>query len=874
MQRILLSFTCTACLTALIGLVGCSKHDDPRHVEVADDFRPETKHDEPRRVIPVDVVDTANDTQGKELDALVTRIVAPTNQDRYDAALGEAIDYLADLDYKKALAALVKAQQAQDTEVVRREIAKVTDLIAQQEAAAQTARDVQTVLSDGKPEDAARLGNEALKQFGGGGDITDNLTQQKREADALVAASLPTDDDRFNRFRAEGDDVRTANNLRAAGLAYEQALRFREDAEVRRQYDAVQSAMTRYDDALRRAAKLRRDTAALEDALAALDEAKQVWDTPRVREAIDEYTFALQRRRDRVSVAEFEVRGDVGLPGAGRTIAEELLPHFKPRFDLVEREQVGRILNELKLEAADLAMSPDGQQEVGRLARIRYLVVGSLTPLNGVTATARLINVQTGVIEQTARISAPTLDALLPRLRTLAQVLQMTDDQKFAFEQGLADQTAQTPVVAIQPIDLATPVFPPPPVVVVDVRVPTPPLFTFAARSKNFFVGVEIDAFARLPLVAIDAPPPPPPAIEVVLQRDDPRRGRLLALSVELGDNLFRRGQYREAQRHFSLALNLSGGNADIALRIDRCRPFVPPPVVVVTAPPPVRPRLIVFSFQLGQLPGLVPPNLGDWAADQFAAYFGPSYEIVDRGEVCWYMGRLGITYAQVITDPGARLALAQAMNVRYYCFGTVAPTASLDVQAHLMDANSGSRCATARIHVQDHVEMKLRIGELAAQLGASGAKASLAIALKGADSEKALNEARGLLKAGKPAEARTAAERGLAQAPQSAALKTVRDQADQQLKQSQLVEQRKAIESARLKTDAEAKANRAEMAKSAETARLKAETAAKARSGAERKAEAEKKVLAAQQPSSGRRRHSTPATTSRPWPTTRAPRP
>src|SRR5207244_2535665 len=126
---------------------------------------------------------------------------------------------------------------------------------------------------------------------------------------------------------------------------------------------------------------------------------------------IDEYTFSLQRRRDRLSVAEFEVRGDLGLPLVGRTVAEELLPHFKGRFDLVERGQVDRILDELKLEANDLVGAPEGQREVGRLARIRYLVVGSITSLNGVTVNARLVNVQTGVVEQTARISAPTLEA-------------------------------------------------------------------------------------------------------------------------------------------------------------------------------------------------------------------------------------------------------------------------------------------------------------------------------------------------------------------------------------------------------------------------------------------------------------------------------
>src|SRR5207237_3888549 len=131
----------------------------------------------------------------------------------------------------------------------------------------------------------------------------------------------------------------------------------------------------------------------LEEALASLQEAARAWDTLQVRQEIEDCTLALEKRRDRLSVADFEVRGDVGLPAAGRTLAEELLPAFKPRFDLVERGQLGRVLDELKLDTAGLGDNPEARREVGRLARLRYLVVGSVTPLNGVTVHARLVEV-------------------------------------------------------------------------------------------------------------------------------------------------------------------------------------------------------------------------------------------------------------------------------------------------------------------------------------------------------------------------------------------------------------------------------------------------------------------------------------------------
>src|SRR5262249_5041053 len=148
----------------------------------------------------------------------------------------------------------------------------------------------------------------------------------------------------------------------------------------------------------------------------------------------------------------------------------------------------------------------------------------------------------------------------------------------------------------------------------------------------------------------------------------------------------------------------------EIQVRIDRCRQLVPPPPppvvappppvvvvaptadtavprpVVVVVPPPVRPRLIVFNFLVHCEPGLVPPAARDWAADPFASYCGTAYEVVERGEVCWYMGRLGITMRDVLVDVSARRALAQALNVRFFLYGAIRQTASFDVTTHLID--------------------------------------------------------------------------------------------------------------------------------------------------------------------------------------------
>ena len=64
-------------------------------------------------------------------------------------------------------------------------------------------------------------------------------------------------------------------------------------------------------------------------------------------------------------MADFEIRGDVGIRDAGRSIADELLPAFRARYDLVERSQVGKVINELRLDLS----TERGQEEYDRYMR-------------------------------------------------------------------------------------------------------------------------------------------------------------------------------------------------------------------------------------------------------------------------------------------------------------------------------------------------------------------------------------------------------------------------------------------------------------------------------------------------------------------------
>jgi tetratricopeptide (TPR) repeat protein len=269
-----------------------------------------------------------------------------------------------------------------------------------------------------------------------------------------------------------------------------------------------------------------------------------------------------------------------------------------------------------------------------------------------------------------------------------------------------------------------------------------------------------------------------------------------------------------------------------------------PPPVVVVA---PARPRLAVFGFLLGCEPGLVPPAIGEWAADQLASYFGAGYEVIDRGEVCWYMGRLGITMREVLNDPAARRCLAQALNARFFVFGAIEQTHSFNVTTHLMDAETGARTGTGMIHVQDHAELKLRMHELARQTGAPPAEQAK-LAKAGPETEKALNEARRLQKAGDHARAAEVARAALKADPGNVALQALQQEAEAKARQAKLEEERRRGAAERALTQEAARRKQQELAKQAAEARARAERDARARTEEARRQQGLAKQKAAEQ--------------------------
>jgi tetratricopeptide (TPR) repeat protein len=622
----------------------------------------------------------------------------PDAAGKYDAALSRGLDLLADRKWDEALAEFETARSFKDTPTVQAAIGRVKQHLEEERSAERVAIDIQALIEDGRAEEAAKLATDAVQQFSETRSA-EKLMSLKRQADALVAAPAADKKEPFNRLKEQYLAAKKENNLRAAALALEQALELADDADLKKELDGLRNTLSQYDELRAKAAETRKDPSRLEEAVDSLQQAAKLWDTPDIQREIDECNFALQNRHDRLAVASFEMRGDVGIPQAGALVANELLPLFQGKYDLLARSQLAKATEDLKLPETALAEDDAARRELGQLAKTRYLVVGNVNPVAGITVQARMVEVASGLVVQTAEITAANWDDLKQKLPELARVLMMSDDDKQKFQEQQAKNAA--PVEVLKPADNA-PIPPPPQPPAPDDPIPNPIMF---GNPKPPPVGnLQANQFQQLPPqpAALVLPPFP-------LDRDSLFRQRTFWVALQLGDNLFLRGRFRQALWYYQLCLNLFPEELAVRQRVDQCILLVPfDPFLVM------RPRIAVFDFQTFGNALVVPPWLGPWTAHNIAPYFSRPYEVVWQPELFWWMWQLGISYQDVLFDPVARWYLAQVLNVRYFLFGTLVETASFNATTYLVDAQYGFLASSASIHVRTPAELRMRLGELA----------------------------------------------------------------------------------------------------------------------------------------------------------------
>src|SRR5262249_55070862 len=159
--------------------------------------------------------------------------------------------------------------------------------------------------------------------------------------------------------------------------------------------------------------------------------------------------------------------------------------------------------------------------------------------------------------------------------------------------------------------------------------------------------------------------------------------------------------------RSFDLRLSVAREGQEVRGRVERYQPLAGPEGPVDQ----VRPRDAVLNFAEF---GGDPSYLGPWTAEEITPYFSTQFEPIDRDELHWWMGRLGVTLRDLLTDSAVRIWLGRALDVRYFAIGKIERDAGLTVTAYLLDSEQGFLASGARVDVRDRHELKLRLAELA----------------------------------------------------------------------------------------------------------------------------------------------------------------
>jgi tetratricopeptide (TPR) repeat protein len=634
-------------------------------------------------------------------------VVSEADQQEHHAALlAEAFSLLAREKLDEAAATFERARcvlpREEDNLAVPAHF-RLRSRMAHEKAADRLADDIEVIVNEGRTEEAIKLLREPLRHFSDT-PAAARLARLARQATALLAVQLEDKKAAFTRVRQEFEAARKQKNLWAAVIAGEQALTLGDDPQLSSDLAGLQSALSQYEQLRARAAELRRSPERLEECLQALGEAVTLSDNLALRREIDDTELALKARRPRLAVADFDVPEDIGVPGAATLIAREIGLALSGEFDQPERDEFAKTVRDLNL--THVLADDSAWRQLGQIARVRYLVIGRVTLHGGIGVQALLIDTSTGFVVQSARVVARTPAELPLRLPQLAHLLRKSDGQKLALERFAARETA----VPARKADPQTPVPPAPEAPASEGARPS--RLTAYPRSPGFGSNLQPAQFQDLP-----APPKsgqPYPALPTPSEREREFRRRLLFVALEAGDDLFQRGRFPAALRLFEFCLELHPEMREVRLRVDRCRPLAPP--AIETPVPTPKPRLAVADFPAFDRDWLASDfdYLGQAVAERIGPYFGASYELVDRAEWHWWMGRLGITYQDLITDRVARVYLCRALNVRYVLFGDVTVTAGYDASAYLVDAEYGFVVGAARTHGANRPNLKMRLPELA----------------------------------------------------------------------------------------------------------------------------------------------------------------
>lgn len=143
------------------------------------------------------------------------------------------------------------------------------------------------------------------------------------------------------------------------------------------------------------------------------------------------------RQKQRIAVVDFVERGELGAKDAGAVVAELVLSKLSNKYDIIERIQFARIIQEQQLSLTDIVQDNDIATKVGRVAKVHFLLVGTVAKLgNNIVIAARLVNCTTGSVAERGSITVSSIDAVPSEINRLLFCLSSEPNIRFNSQSG------------------------------------------------------------------------------------------------------------------------------------------------------------------------------------------------------------------------------------------------------------------------------------------------------------------------------------------------------------------------------------------------------------------------------------------------------
>ncbi len=135
------------------------------------------------------------------------------------------------------------------------------------------------------------------------------------------------------------------------------------------------------------------------------------------------------KKSDWATIIDFDVSSSVKEDIDGSAIAVMLEEPLSIYYKLVDRKQLVNAMKELKFQSSDLSNSSKAKT-IGKMIGAEYIITGTVVQFGSIIITAKVLEIETGIIKQTAKVTLKGFANINKDFSKLSKILSMNDKEK------------------------------------------------------------------------------------------------------------------------------------------------------------------------------------------------------------------------------------------------------------------------------------------------------------------------------------------------------------------------------------------------------------------------------------------------------------